>query len=335
MRAFLAGRLDLTQAEAVLGVIDARSNTELQVALKQLAGGLAGPLHALRDQLLDLLAHLEAGLDFVEEDIQFISADQLDRQLQTAADAIEKLVNQLGRRSESSAEPRVVVRGLPNVGKSSLFNALVGAERSIVSPAASTTRDYVAMRISVAGHSVLLIDTAGVEETSRESLGSAAQRMTDDQFESAALELFCVDSTRPLTDWERQQLRDKAGRSRIVVFTKCDQLRRMDWIGPAQITSSIDGTGLPQLRNAIAEHLDRTMNDESAVVGSTAVRCADALRQVREGLVRARSLVRDGGGEELVAAELRSALDHLGIVVGTVYTDDILDRIFSRFCIGK
>jgi tRNA modification GTPase len=143
MRAFLAGRLDLTQAEAVLGVIDAADRRQLQTALSQLAGGFSQPLVQLRSGLLDLLADLEAGLDFTEEDIRFVSTDELQNRVSTAAAELERLSSQLGNRSVAGRLPRVVLAGPPNVGKSSLFNALIGSGAAIVSPQAGTTRDYL------------------------------------------------------------------------------------------------------------------------------------------------------------------------------------------------
>lgn len=336
MRAFLAGRLDLTQAEAVLGVIEATTKTELHVALTQLAGGLATPLRALRDQLLDLLAHLEAGLDFVEEDIEFISQAELQGQLQRAHELVRELLRRIGARSESESVARVVLRGLPNVGKSSLFNALVGSDRSMVSPVSATTRDFLSSRLWIAGHPIELFDTAGVEsDVTSGSISAAAQRMAVDQWDCATVQLLCIDSTRHITSWEKDELDRVSPATRLVVLTKCDQPRGTDLTTPSIATSSTDRSGLETLRQAIADSLDATANPESTVVHCTAVRCLESLRRASESLQRASELVQTSCGEELVAAELRVALDELGSVVGAVYTDDILDRVFGRFCIGK
>ncbi|MBI1901494.1 MAG: 50S ribosome-binding GTPase, partial [Planctomycetia bacterium] len=143
LRAFLSGRIDLAQAEAVLGVIEAEDAEELRVALDQLAGGVTGALVQLREQLLDLLAHLEAGLDFVEEDIAFITREELTGQLAAAQATVEKAAAQMAKRSIAVERVRIVLAGWPNVGKSSLFNALAGREAAIVSPQAGTTRDYL------------------------------------------------------------------------------------------------------------------------------------------------------------------------------------------------
>jgi tRNA modification GTPase len=331
MRAFLAGRLDLTQAEAVLGVIDATSRSELDAALSQLAGGLAGPLSSLRDRLIDLLAHLEAGLDFVEEDIEFIKADDLVQQLDQATSEIEAIRAQLDRRAEAAELPKVALVGYPNVGKSSLLNALACDSAAIVSATAGTTRDYVSRRVSLGDTDAVIVDTAGVEAVSSAGLAAAAQEMTADQQQQAAFELFCIDATRPLNAWETSELAKETAR-RLVVLTKSDLATQTRTLPVAISTSSVTGEGVESLRTAIGEMLS---NARSTAVVGTAVRCRDSLRLADASLRRSRDIAARSLGEELVAAEIRVALDELGKVVGQVYTDDILDRIFSQFCIGK
>src|SRR5262245_21729604 len=186
MRAFLAGRLDLTRAEAVLGVIDASSGRELDTALAQLAGGLALPLAALREQLLDLLAHLEAGLDFAEEDIEFISSAELEKQLAAAAAAIATIAEQMKSRGEAGRLPRIVLMGLPNVGKSSLLNAMARDEAAIVSEIAGTTRDFVTRRVKIGGRECLITDTAGVKPAGpSQDVDAAAQDAANEQIDQA------------------------------------------------------------------------------------------------------------------------------------------------------
>jgi tRNA modification GTPase len=333
LRAHLAGRLDLTQAEAVLGVIDARSQRELALALEQLSGGLAGPLAGLRSTLLDLLAHLEAGLDFAEEDIEFIARDELDRQLQAAETIITRLAQQMQSRRETAELSRVVLWGEPNVGKSSLLNALAGSAVAIVSDRAGTTRDYVTKVLSLDGTQCLLVDTAGATSDSFDPIASAAQQATDRSTAAAEVTLLCLDVSRPLSDWETAHLRELTRGPSIVVLTKCDLPSARAAQRGEIATSSTSGVGLAELRAAIAQQLHESRT-ESALVG-TAVRCRESLQQAADALARARSSAMQGDGEELVAAEVRVALDGLGQVAGVVYTDDVLDRVFSRFCIGK
>lgn len=336
LRAFLAGRLDLTQAEAVLGVIDARDRAELQTALEQLAGGLGSPLHRLREDLLQLLAHLEAGLDFVEEDIEFISREQLDRELGNAARQIEALVEQTGSRNLAESAYPIVLRGLPNAGKSSLLNALCGYEAAIVSEQAGTTRDYVAAEIEIGGLACVLIDTAGVEPPTDDGIHAAAQRAAVRQHLQSRIELLCIDASRALDVWEREQLA-RPSDARIVVATKSDQPREaaIPTCCEAINISSQTGFGLADLRGVIRGRIERLYHRDSAIVGDTAVRCLDSLQAAAESVRRAREAATLELGEELVAAEIRIALDELGRVTGAVHTDDVLDRIFSRFCIGK
>jgi tRNA modification GTPase len=334
LRAFLAGRLDLTQAEAVLGVTDARSRQELDVALSQLAGGLAGPLRQLRERLLDLLAHLEAGLDFVDEDIEFISAVELQAELADAAAAVARLESQMASRGESADEFRIVLVGWPNVGKSSLLNALVGEQAAIVSEVAGTTRDYLTRHTSMDGLPCMLIDTAGIETESRGGVADIAQTFATQQAEQAHVQLLCLDATRRLNAWERAVLQADAPTNRIVVLTKIDSQRATDLALEAVETSSRTGEGLPALRRAIFDMLSTNVADEGCVAG-TAIRCRESLRRAAEALGHARQAADEQRGDEIVAAEIRLALDELGQVVGAVYTDDVLERIFSRFCIGK
>lgn len=329
LRAFLAGRLDLTQAEAVLGVIHARGERELKTALAQLAGGLARPMTALRDDLLDLLAELEAGLDFVEEDLQFISQAELARRLRTASEEVARLAEQMRSRGEFAELPRVVLRGAPNVGKSSLFNRLADDAQALVADVAGTTRDYITGRLTLDGLVCQLIDTAGLDDRGASDLDRLAQSAAVAQHEAATLELLCVEASSDVSEL------DAASPDRLLVVTKCDDgAPDTEFPNEAILTSSRTGQGIDLLRAAIAARLSRRAA-ETAVVPATAERCRASLARAAESLARATQLASSAGQEELIAAEVRVALGELGQVVGAVYTDDLLDRIFSRFCIGK
>lgn len=340
LRAFLAGRLDLTQAEAVLGVIDAASRRELDVALRQLAGGLATPLHRIREQLLDLVAHLEAGLDFVEEDIEFLAHDELLGQLAAAERELDELLAQLGHRAHREDVARITLRGLPNAGKSSLLNALAGTDTALVSDEAGTTRDYLTHSMTLDGLACQFIDTAGVESAAPlDEIQQAAQHAAHQQVQDAHLEVLCIDRSRPLADWEFEQLRRPPAATRLVVLTKVDlpagiPESQHPLLAGAIETSARSGTGLQQLRSAIRRQF---LSSDSAIgfLDSTSQRCRDSIDAARRRVAEARATAEHFHGEDLVAAELRLALDELGRTVGAVYTDDILDRIFSRFCIGK
>ncbi len=348
LRAFLAGRMDLTQAEAVLGVIDAQSETGFRVALAQLAGGLATPLHKLRSQLVDLLADLEASLDFVEEDIEFVSRDTLDRQLTAGIEELTRLSQQLTARHESTGAATAVLIGLPNTGKSSLFNVLAPGAVALVSPQAGTTRDYLAAEIELDGVKCRLIDTAGAEEQADDNTAPVAEKLAQDharqQAGQAQVRLLCVESGRPLGDWELDQIaamRAAQDQPSVLVLTKCD-LPVTDWSLPVNAapfpivrTSVRTFQGLVELRQAICAAIQSSTLGEQSGVAATAARCGQSLLTARQALEAARQAARQHHGEELIAAELRGALVELGRVVGAVFTDEILDRIFRRFCIGK
>jgi tRNA modification GTPase len=191
LRAFLAGRVDLTQAEAVLGVIDARNRGELDIALRQLAGGLASPLKQLHNDLLDVLAHLEAGLDFVDEDIEFISQEHLTSQLEDAQHRLASIRLQMSQRDVRDDRPRVVLLGWPNVGKSSLFNALCRESAAIVAAGSGTTRDFLARDVVFDGVAFTLIDTAGTTpDTHDQPLAAAARQARDAQAAQADIQLL-------------------------------------------------------------------------------------------------------------------------------------------------
>ena len=342
LRAFLAGRIDLTQAEAVLGVIDAGDADELQTALGQLAGGLARPLHRLRDVLLELLAHLEAGFDFADEDIALITREELGRRLAEVENDVAKIHRQMDSRTTSSHHIRVVLIGRPNTGKSSLFNALAGDRAALVSEHPGTTRDYLTAELELDGVKCQLIDTAGTGEVksqesrveSGKTIEDATASATADQRRGAHLELLCIDSTRPLDTWERDQLALSAESRRLVVLTKCDATRQTDCTHTAVETSSVTNLGIYELREELRRQTLTAAQHGGEVVAGTAVRCADSLRLAGQNLRRARQ-VAAAGQDELAAAEIRMALVELGKVVGEIYTDDVLDRIFSRFCVGK
>ncbi|MCE5303963.1 MAG: tRNA modification GTPase [Planctomycetaceae bacterium] len=337
LRAFLTGRIDLTQAEAVLGVIDADDPDQLQTALEQLAGGLARPLHRLRNELLDLLAQLEAGFDFADEDLTFITRPQLEDCIARLRRQVTELRRQMNSRGESIETFRVVLTGRPNVGKSSLFNALAGRPTALIANRPGTTRDYLAADLDLEGLKCRLIDTAGIANESGKTSGPNGEKEIErmaashavSQRAAADIEILCLDATQTPDAWERRQLIAESPRQ-IVVQTKCDLAGSVDATGLA--TSSATGLGIATLREQLRERLTRTGRRRGASVAVTAARSADSLRQAGRSLRRAQHVV---GQEELAAVELRTALTELGKIVGTVYTDDVLDRIFSRFCIGK
>jgi len=421
LRAFLNGRIDLTQAEAILGAIDARSDGELQTALEQLAGNLSRAFGALRETLFDVLCNLEAGFDFVEEDIEFVSTDEIRAQLQNAISQIDETLDRTRSRGSLDRAPRVVLAGLPNAGKSSLYNRLVQTfgptnaatenAAALVSDVAGTTRDYLETELTVDDVSFVLVDSAGVENvqdaektgafenkqksadfqtnqtpsenalqnapfqesekdvksgenekkaaTSELSPRQLAQLGLKRVFADASLILRCRDAAS--TDFPPDfgaELGIPADVPTLDVATKRDgaaSTASKDEEPPKEKTtpaadvandaaqgfnapletSAATGFGVETLGRRIADRLRAEM-ENGEIVPSTAVRCQESLREANDALRRALALL-DGAlfDEVLVAAEIRVALDRIGLVVGAVHTEDLLDRIFSRFCVGK
>jgi tRNA modification GTPase len=326
LRAFLAGKLDLTRAEAVHAVIESGSRDELKLALKQLAGGMARPLHELRDDLLNLLADVEAGLDFADEDISFVKQEDMLQRLGKALAHVTLLSKQLAQRSVADRVFRVVLTGRPNAGKSSLFNALAGAD-ALVSPQPGTTRDYLVHRLDVGGLHVELIDTPGWQAETG-TIETQAQTLAREQSEQADLLLLCVEAGQTMAAEEDAMCR-RPHPPVVVVATKCDQMTPS---AEMLATSAVTGAGIESLRALLAE---RARRHKQPALAPSLSRCRHHVESCLEQLRRAHGIVLFEEPPELLALELRGALEQLGEMVGTVYTDDLLDRIFSRFCIGK
>ena len=347
LRAFLSGRLDLTQAEAVLGIIDAQAPTELDGALKQLAGGLSGPLIEAREQLIYVLAELEAGLDFAEEDIAFISRDVLLERLVQVQSTMTGIIDQIECRALATEPTRVALIGLPNAGKSCLFNELLGAQKAIVSQLAGTTTDFLIGKLEIEGLIVELTDTAGFESTADlTSISGIAQQQREFAESNSQLQLLCLDGSIPRTAWECERIA-AAPATTIIVETKSDlPPAKLSTIDPELIqrwkaeqrwvsTSSADAASLGMLRRTIRNRVLEHSETKSEIVGTTIMRTAKSLRSAANCIKSAQLAVSEQAGEEIIAAEIRAALDDVGLVVGTVYTDNILDVVFGRFCIGK
>jgi tRNA modification GTPase len=354
LRAFLSGRLDLTQAEAVLAVIDAKGQSDLRLSLEQLAGGLATPLTSIRNELIAILAELEAQLDFAEEDIEFISDSVLLGKLNQASMQLDSILAQISGRHIDEEKLTAVLTGLPNAGKSSLFNCLIGESKAIVTNVAGTTTDYVTGEITQSGVTIQLIDTAGVEqidslESVTNQIQSSAQDHRRERIEKADIRIHCLAADEPINRADdilnRLPEFSRDGGNSIVVVTRADRptaahvkaaIKTPDLDSTQVIhTSSITFSGVEQLKAAIFELANQCQSADSPVVGSTLRRTNENLSGAAKSVQLAMQAASEGIGEELVAAEIRHALDNLGCVVGTIYTDDILDVVFGQFCIGK
>ncbi|MCS6866055.1 MAG: tRNA uridine-5-carboxymethylaminomethyl(34) synthesis GTPase MnmE [Gemmataceae bacterium] len=345
LRAFLAGKKNLPQAEAVQAVIEAETEADLQAALTQLAGGLSRPLETLRDDLLNLLADIEAALDFVDEDITFVGKSDILQRLQTGLELLQGVQQQLDTRTVSGRPVRVALVGLPNAGKSSLFNALAGAT-ALVSPLPGTTRDYLTKSLTIAGVPVELIDTAGWQDAN-DTIEEQAQQLGREQAHHADILLWCDEHGQfPSTAAARLQ---RLGGHVLKVRTKMD-LANEEPISAAARSSTSAATahplgplpvipcstqlpdGLEAVRAALHEAIITLTRPPLAPSQS---RCRHHVQACLARLQEAADLAASDQPPELLAFALRQAIEQLGEMTGAIYTNDLLDRIFSRFCIGK
>jgi tRNA modification GTPase TrmE len=336
-RAFLSGRMDLTQAEAVRDLIDAQTLTQARQAAGQMGGALSRRVAPIKQSLVELIALLEAGIDFAEDDVDVTSEQEIARRIGT-------LTQPLGALEASFARGRIVHDGLtmaivgrPNAGKSSLFNRLVERDRAIVTATPGTTRDLVTERISLDGIPLELVDTAGLREGREEAeqLGIARSR---EAFADAALVLIVLDASMQLNDEERGLLDAVTGRQAIVAINKCDleagELIVHEAAGlPVLRTSALTGEGIAGLRERILALVTHGASTEDGML--TSIRHHQAITTAIEALAAASEANAGGIPHEMILLDLYRALWALDSLTGQTTSDDILNLIFSTFCIGK
>jgi tRNA modification GTPase len=353
-RAFLNGRIDLTQAEAVLDTIRATTSAGLKVAQEQLRGKLSNKIEHIRNELIRLLANLEAGMDFVEEDITFISQDELARSLKLVLDEISTLLNTAndGRLVREGLVAAII--GKPNVGKSSLLNALLETDRAIVSPVPGTTRDVLEEGVNILGVCIRLIDTAGLRD-SRNDIEREGIRRATNALEQAGLLLIVVDGSQDLSDYDVEIIKQNYQKKKIVVVNKADlpikiqestirsiQSPGATLEGEEHLTSvrivtmsAKTGMGLEKLRQEIRFLAYGPFFESGEPVLITRLRHKLAMERAKEAVTNSLYALEQNLSGECVAVDLRVALDALGEIIGVVSTEDILDHIFQEFCIGK
>lgn len=325
MRAFLNGRINLAQAEAVADLIEAATPAQHRLAVSQLRGGYAAKLKELRQQLMDLTSLFELELDFSQEDVEFADRKELHTLLRTLDSELKTLLDSFAMGNAVKRGIPVAIVGRPNAGKSSLLNALLGDDRAIVSPVPGTTRDTVEETLAIGGLTFRFIDTAGLRHSNDpvEALGIERSRRAIDE---AMLILHVTDATAP--DCEEPIATDKEV---IYVLNKCDLVPTAD-DSQALCISAKTGMGIEQLKQVMIDRVDSAAATE---VMLTNARHRDALRLVAQALANAEAGLKAGTPSDLVAVDLRDALYHLGTITGEVTSNDLLANIFGRFCIGK
>jgi tRNA modification GTPase len=336
LRAFLAGKLDLVQAEAVGDLVAAVTPLQARVAYDQLEGTLTRRMAAIDARLFDLIVRLEASLDFPDEGYHFVAPDDVLTSMQVILASIDALLADAGRGRLIRDGATVVIAGRPNVGKSSLFNALAGAERAIVTPVPGTTRDLVTELVDLEGVAVTLVDTAGAHDTvdlvEREGVARGASARS-----VANLVLVVFDGSEPLTEDDRTLLGETTSLPRLIVANKADRARvPMDLAGPSPLpVSALTGTGLQELREAIVRVLAGGAESRDTAAISN-VRHTRLLEDARADVARAVAHLReDRAPEEFLLIDLQSARRAFDEIVGRRTAEDVLARIFERFCIGK
>lgn len=340
LRAYLNDRIDLVQAEAVADLVDAVTPLQARAAMDQLEGTLTRTVARIDAALFDLVARLEASLDFPDEGFHFITRESAGAELENVDQQLGDLARD-GRRGRMIREGAMVaIAGRPNAGKSSLFNALVGAERSIVTSIPGTTRDVLTERVDIAGVPITLVDTAGMREAvdAIEAEGVRRARQAQD---IARLVVVVLDSSEPLTRDDRELAMDRS-RERVIAINKADlprawpidAVRATDDAGVI-VVSALTGEGLDELRRAIAGRLTGGTGDLRDAPAITNVRHLALVDEARAAVGRAQESIAAGATEELVLAELSAARSALDAIVGRKSSDDLLRHIFGRFCIGK
>jgi tRNA modification GTPase len=332
-RAFLNGKLDLTQAEGVMDLISAQTRLSLRAARSQLDGLLGRRTTAARDHLLETLAHLEAWIDFPEEDIDPQSGEALRSRVRHVLAEVDAMLATADQGRVLREGVRTVIFGEPNVGKSSLLNRLLGFERAIVSDIAGTTRDTIEETINLHGIPLRLVDTAGVRQATDVIEAEGIQR-TVRQIERADLLLEIADASQPRPT---RAIFPASEAKHLLVLNKSDLGEHHSWHGTQAVRLSCSsGAGFEELSNTIREALHFGQVDWGEHAVAINARHQHSLERARTSLTAALALLDDHSADpELAAIDLRDALDALGEIPGRVDTEDLLGVIFSRFCIGK
>jgi len=341
-RAFINGRIDLAQAEAVVALIEAKSCASLKQAAQQLQGRLSLHIKGIQDELLSMLSALEASIEFPEEDLELLSPSELRAQTDHLISQLTDLANTYSEARFLREGASTIIAGRPNVGKSSLFNMLLNEERAIVTPLPGTTRDCIEEMLVIKGIPLKLADTAGLRDAA-DIIEEEGVRITNQKLDRADLTVLVIDGSIGLDKCDEELLNRFRGTKAIVVCNKTDlpakvspdMLKRHFPERQIVATSALHRTGIEELKDAITSALlsNGTCLTSSTVI--TTVRHASALEKTLESLEHAKQGLHNHIPPEFIAADLQFAVHHLGQITGSSSSEEVLDQIFSRFCVGK
>src|SRR3989338_2021867 len=338
-RAFLNGRLNLLQAEAVIDIIKSKSDTALESAMNQLQGGLAKQIASIRNKLIDILAEIETDIDFPEEDIEFKNKLEFKKGLESVLTEIGQLVDSYRYGKIYREGVSVVIAGRPNVGKSSLMNALLNEERAIVTSIPGTTRDTIEEGLNINGLTIKIVDTAGI----RESEGFVEQegiKRTQKAIEGAGLIIFLLDGSEGLREKDKDLIKEIKQKNKpvIIAINKIDvgNKNSSEWTGGEFLKiSALKNIGLDELRNKIFDIIYNGHCKTPEGIFITRERHRERFSKAHDSLSKAVNAINQNLSSEFIAADLRLSLESLGEITGETYSEDVLNRIFQEFCIGK
>ncbi|MGB3107206.1 tRNA uridine-5-carboxymethylaminomethyl(34) synthesis GTPase MnmE [Sphingobacterium siyangense] len=339
LRAFLNGGMDLSQAEAVADLIASNSAASHQVAMQQMRGGFSNQLKSLREDLIHFASLIELELDFSEEDVEFANRDQLKNLINKIQVIVQKLVQSFEQGNVLKNGVPVVIAGKPNVGKSTLLNAFLNEERAIVSDIAGTTRDTIEDEINIHGVTFRFIDTAGIRETADVIEAKGVER-TREKMKQARLIIYLFDPTKDKVEEVQAQIPEieRLQIPFVTIINKSDLLSESqkevyNVLNPLYISAK-EQIGVEELKDELINrvHLGNLNTDDVMV---TNIRHVEALQKTADSLERVIYGIDNPVTSDFLAMDIRQALYHLGEITGSVSTDDLLDNIFSKFCIGK
>ncbi len=341
-RAFLNGRIDLAQAEAVIDIINSKTDDSLRLAVNQLSGILSKKVNAIREELISIIASVEASIDFVDEDIEFISRDEMGKRIKRAIDEIEALITTADEGRIYKEGIATAIIGRPNVGKSSLLNALLKEERAIVTPIPGTTRDVIEEWVNIKGMPLRILDTAGIRHT-EDIVEMEGVKRSREAIKMADIILLLIDGSVKLNEEDKRLIEEVKDKRLIVLLNKSDlpSLVKKSDIEKALTEkeivsiSALTGEGIDSLKAVIHNLLFKggiTAGERPII---TNLRHKTALEKTKIPLENLQNSLKENMSEEFLAVDLRGALNALGEITGETATEDILNRIFEEFCVGK